>query len=455
MRVADRVYGEIDLPSLAVLISQTREFERLDGVRQLGGCAFVYPSATHTRREHSLGVCALAMRAGAHLKALYPTRVTADDVLCAGIAGLVHDLGHGPFSHVFENYVEGFCHETMGIELFDRMMDRIDAQQFFDTPWPENKAMIKLMVSGLDAASPWPSDLGRSEDKRFLCDIVHARATGLDVDKLDYLARDSLAVFGATNAVPVDRIIHSMRLADGLAFDERSAYEIADVFRIRAKLHRILYQHRKVAAVEGELVARMRSVDAGRVPGQKLADAAFDPERFVFLTDAAVLQSAPITVASLARLPITVCLRAEPYCNLCRAPTAVEHRFCAACGHTTRYRPAVESTGCLDPPEVALTSAEATEHVKDFGAVVHVTDISYGAETTVLDPFGRRWRTFHPLLQTFVRRDGTLCKLDPNAFFVPRTRRTRIATCYAAQLTPELARAFVAWGNAHGDVVEN
>ena len=59
-RIADRVYGEIDLAPLAALLSSTPEFSRLDDIRQLGGCAFVYPSATHTRREHSLGVCHLA-----------------------------------------------------------------------------------------------------------------------------------------------------------------------------------------------------------------------------------------------------------------------------------------------------------------------------------------------------------------------------------------------------------
>ena len=116
-RVYDRVHGEVVLPPLMAAFCDTRVFRRLDGIRQLGGCSFVYPSATHTRLEHSIGVCHLAAEVGRHLQRRYPGLVDEDDVLCLQLAGLAHDLGHGPFSHTFETCFPQWCHETEGERL--------------------------------------------------------------------------------------------------------------------------------------------------------------------------------------------------------------------------------------------------------------------------------------------------------------------------------------------------
>ena len=80
MRICDRVHGEMTIPPFVAAIATHKIFHRLDSVRQLGGCAFVYPSATHTRREHSLGVCHLAGGMGSHLKERYPNLVDDDDI---------------------------------------------------------------------------------------------------------------------------------------------------------------------------------------------------------------------------------------------------------------------------------------------------------------------------------------------------------------------------------------
>ena len=117
MRIYDRVYGQVELSPLLKEILHSPEMQRLDDIRQLGGCCFVFPSATHTRLEHSIGTCHLAGLAGR--KFLTSTDIDMDDILCLEIAGLVHDVGHGPFSHTFEHFLTkekiSYSHENTSL----------------------------------------------------------------------------------------------------------------------------------------------------------------------------------------------------------------------------------------------------------------------------------------------------------------------------------------------------
>ena len=223
-RVCDRVYGEVVLPPLAALIVNTREFQRLDNIRQLGGCSYLYPSATHTRREHSIGVCHLAGKMAKHLQTLHPEHINDDDVLCVQIAGLIHDIGHGPFSHTFEDYLkscgmEEWSHEHMGARLFREVVSsgRIELSDRFDSDTSDQHLeFILLLMSGLGEEEPWPPEetIGRKKEKRFLLELVHSKISGIDVDKLDYLARDSLSVMGASRPIGIDRLINASRLLE-------------------------------------------------------------------------------------------------------------------------------------------------------------------------------------------------------------------------------------------------
>ena len=128
--IQDRVHGQISLHGLLVAVMDTAEFQRLDRIKQLGGCVYVYPSATHTRKEHSIGVAYLAGRMTRHLAEQQPELgIDANDILCVELAGLVHDIGHGPFSHMFEEFMklkEGkkWEHEAMSGELLRNLINR-------------------------------------------------------------------------------------------------------------------------------------------------------------------------------------------------------------------------------------------------------------------------------------------------------------------------------------------
>jgi hypothetical protein len=102
----DCVHGQIYVHPLLISIIDTRQFQRLRNLKQLGILDLVYPSATHNRFTHCIGTSHVAGELVLHLKSKQPSlNITLSDELCIRIAGLCHDLGHGPFSHLFEEAI--------------------------------------------------------------------------------------------------------------------------------------------------------------------------------------------------------------------------------------------------------------------------------------------------------------------------------------------------------------
>ena len=125
--INDTIHGQINMSSTAIKIIDTPEFQRLRDIRQLGACNYVFPTATHSRFEHSIGVAHLGKE---FLNRLVinswgdkqPLKVEENDYLMVELAGLCHDLGHGPFSHLFDDLLpEEKNHEYRSGELFKLM----------------------------------------------------------------------------------------------------------------------------------------------------------------------------------------------------------------------------------------------------------------------------------------------------------------------------------------------
>ena len=286
--VTDVIHRTIDLHPLCVAIIDTPEYQRLRGVSQLASCKWVFPCAVHDRFQHSIGVAHLAKSWADHFRLTQPVLGIDDsDVLCVTLAGLCHDLGHGPLSHLWEGQflaaaksadpsMKPPCHEDLSCAILDLLLAR---NEIDISPWllPEDIEFVKALIRG----SPSPFTDGDAmrlgskgvpgSDKSFLYEIVANQRSGFDVDKLDYFERD--CAFAGTVKVSFDRsrLMAQARVAaldqgsdaDDKGTDaERSSgsalhicwpvkcvFEVMQVFITRFSLHYELYQHRVVSAI--------------------------------------------------------------------------------------------------------------------------------------------------------------------------------------------------------------
>jgi len=363
--INDRVYGEIAISDVASRLLTNPWLVRLDHIRQLGACSFVYPSATHTRREHSIGVYHLAGIVAEHIRTLVPS-ISCEDVELVRIAGLVHDAGHGPFSHMYESFWRGrgveWCHEQQTLDILanDLMTELYDARKWTHSV-EENYHFLAGLITGVDNGMA-----GRDATVvNALLEVIHSHA-GIDSDRMDYLLRDTLCVFGSTNTVDAMRIIHSIRIVnERIAFDHKVALSIQQLFELRTRLHKQVYQHRDVLVVETLLKAHMNRLEPSTF------------EDFCSLTDSVILSGAPLTrlhaYPRMHRVHLDLLVPTSPLCA-CGYEFLSESSFCPMCG---------SSFADSRPPPLDLTSAMATEHVR--GATnrhdIHIliSDVTYGS----------------------------------------------------------------------------
>ena len=185
--IYDSVHGYIDI-SEVINIIDTPEFQRLRNIKQLGACNFVFPSAHGTRFEHSIGVFYLAERMiNALRKNTKYLNHTLRQLHLIKVAALIHDIGHGPFSHLWDEFCEKNnnyeSHEYRGIEIF-RYMNKKYSLRYVE----EEIALIGQMINpepGFRQAKHWDF---------WMYQIVANKDSGLDVDKMDYLIRDCAVV---------------------------------------------------------------------------------------------------------------------------------------------------------------------------------------------------------------------------------------------------------------------
>ncbi|OUU49645.1 MAG: hypothetical protein CBC12_07420 [Candidatus Puniceispirillum sp. TMED52] len=465
MRICDRVHGEITIPPFVAAIATHKIFHRLDSVRQLGGCAFVYPSATHTRREHSLGVCHLAGDMGLHLKERYPNLVDDDDILCLQIAGLAHDMGHGPFSHTFEDYmhehVKDWSHEDSACVLLEKVFMELVSEYdpFKKGTEQQHFRTIQLMISGIqDDDVITFEEFNRYPDQRFLFEIVHNQTNGIDVDKWDYLCRDALCAFGATRQLSLARLIGATRLVEKnkfftIAFDENVAFEMAEMYALRARLHRQVYQHHGVILVESLIVELMNAIDRVSLPQDRFFAIAQDKDRFTSFVDASILchpllqheavipyYECLLNWTNTTRTRSTIVLHTLPLCSNCGRETELTASFCTHCGASTKDRTGlVSGSGVEVAPACYATGESITarlcKHLKRDDVRVSVRDIKCGKGIVVEDPHGRKWMDYDPLkCVTFVGKDDRPSRVEATSHHAPRYRHVRTARCYVMKM---------------------
>jgi len=233
--VHDVIALRLDRATDALLfrLINTGEFQRLRRIRQLGMASLAYPGADHSRYSHSLGVMETARKVIEHLRRSY---YIAEEDACTCLAtALLHDLGHGPFSHVFER-ISGADHETV-------------TQRVILDPDSE----VNRILSAHDPAMPQRVvDLMRPPLKRtFLSDVISSQ---LDADRLDYLLRDNLMTGSQYGNYDLTWLIHALVVDEDssrLAVDRKGISAVEAYLQARYHMYRNVYFHKVVRSAEG------------------------------------------------------------------------------------------------------------------------------------------------------------------------------------------------------------
>nr|MDO8109454.1 HD domain-containing protein [Candidatus Sigynarchaeota archaeon] len=229
--VKDALYSYMTIDEAFEPLIDSLPFQRLRRVRQLAGTEYVYPGATHTRFEHSLGVMHLAGRLCDSLNdnAGGEKVVTADDKKAIMAAALLHDIGHGPFSHVFEKLYEAQHKNHEDLTRWLVKTELGNALQHMDL----DPGLIGKLATGQ------PAD----KERLFLGQVV---AGTIDCDSLDYLVRDSYYTGAVVGNLDVPRILLMTRVQGGnLAFDIKIGVPIIEgYFLLRINSFKQIYFHK-------------------------------------------------------------------------------------------------------------------------------------------------------------------------------------------------------------------
>ncbi len=239
--IKDPIHGYIRLSPTERSVADTRPVQRLRRLRQLAGSEFVYPAANHTRFEHVLG----AMHLAGTLSQVLPTRLDSNDQQQIRLASLVHDIGHGPFSHVFEPLV--IRHLQKNHEDF--------------VPWLVEKTEL---ADELDAAGFSPRKIGllavgrlRDKNRPYLDQII---SSSVDVDKMDFIVRDSFHTGAGYGSVDVHRLLYTMDVVDGnLSVDGRAVASLESFLLARLESFRTIYFHKASRAAQIMIVQALEA----------------------------------------------------------------------------------------------------------------------------------------------------------------------------------------------------
>ncbi len=226
--IRDSIHGDIFLTPLEIEVVDTPEFQRLRRIKQLGLTNLVYPSANHTRFEHSLGAMHLAGKIAERL------HLNREEKVLIRLSALLHDVGHGPLSHTSEELLARYLkisHEKLSIETIKN-----------------SKITIALEREGIDIKELTDIISGK---KGYLSKIISSE---VDIDRMDYLVRDAHHTGVGYGIIDLHRLINTMKLSNG----------------------NLVFSYRGLRAIEGLLVARFLMIPSVYLHHtSRIADAMF------------------------------------------------------------------------------------------------------------------------------------------------------------------------------------
>ena len=239
--IKDPVHGYVYVSRTERDIIDSFPMQRLHRLRQLAGAEYVYPGANHTRFEHSVGTMYLAQRLTEDSNiSQYLSEEEAETVR---LAALLHDVGHGPFSHVFEHLLEKFLDKTHE-EITLWIIEKSELHDILEKASCNAAAVAKLAVGSL-----------HREGRNYLDQIVQS---AVDVDKLDFIVRDTYHTGAEYGNVDVFRLIHMLDvLNDSLAVDSGALSALESFILARIESFKSIYFHRVSRAAQIMLATAM------------------------------------------------------------------------------------------------------------------------------------------------------------------------------------------------------
>ena len=244
--INDPVYGFIGIPGDFIFdLIEHPWFQRLRNIKQLGLTSFVYPGANHSRFQHSLGALYLMDLAIRTIRSK-GTLITPEEEEAVLIAILLHDSGHGPFSHALENsIIPGISHEDLSLLLMRKLNEEFGGR-------------LSLAIEIFKG----------TYQRKFLYELI---ASQMDMDRLDYLRRDSFFTGVIEGSVGSDRIIRMLNVVnDSLVVDEKGIYSLEKFLIARRLMYWQVYMHKTVLVSESMLVRILKRAKELANEGQEL-----------------------------------------------------------------------------------------------------------------------------------------------------------------------------------------
>jgi HD superfamily phosphohydrolase len=245
--INDPLYGFITLnPGLLSDLIEHPYFQRLRYIKQLGLTDLVYPGALHTRFQHALGAMHLMGRVLEDLRTK-AVEISPEEGVAAQVAVLLHDVGHGPFSHALEQtLLPGMKHESLSY-LFMKQLNH------------EYNGALDLALRIFQNTYP----------RKFFHQLINSQ---LDIDRLDYLKRDSFFTGVTEGSIGADRIITLLRVVDDqLVVDEKGIYSIESFLHARRLMYWQVYLHKTSVSAERLIVNIIKRAQYLFLSGESLS----------------------------------------------------------------------------------------------------------------------------------------------------------------------------------------
>ena len=244
--INDPIYGFITIPSELIFdIIEHRYFQRLRRVSQMGLSHLVYPGAQHTRFQHAIG-CIFLMQKAINVLKFKGIEITNKEAEALTIAILLHDIGHGAFSHALEHsIVDDISHEEISLKFMEVL----------NTEFNGKLSLAIQIFKG-------------EHKKKFLNQLISSQ---LDIDRLDYLKRDSFYTGVAEGNVNSERLITMLNVvADELVVEEKGIYSVEKFILARRLMYWQVYLHKTGLVAENMLVKVLKRAKELVFKGQKL-----------------------------------------------------------------------------------------------------------------------------------------------------------------------------------------